>query len=544
MIHRRSTKRIIYLITSLFILLAASCGTDATPTPSPEATEQILFTPTATQAVSIPTASPTPQSMSAPVILGPDQNSFPEGYNPLSGQLVEDPNSLTTPALLISISHFPATARPQAGLSFAPWVFEFYITEGATRFLSVFYGDYPKPEIPVIGNCEVRKNIFVQISNILGNRVWLDKNKNGRQESYEPGVGGVCVNIYDGAGQLVDSTTTDTNGYYGFNVSGAEYTVEFLLPEGLAFTTQNVGDENADSDADQLSGKADANAGVNSTLLYLDAGLILSEESVSAQSESTELPKAEVGPIRSGRLLYADIGAFFQNSCLIYAFASEEVLELIPKCSFVAHTFTDGGSMMPLERMNAIAEDNKKHTPKEFNYASNLFKEEAPEGGVPASQLDVYVALLNQSGWMYDPAVGAWQRFVDDAKKDTVGQLHAEIDRLTGRQLKFENIIIVYADHDVFTPTNLDIHLELGGGGFAALFRDGRKYDIRWSLKTGEYEKTTGRRTPIHFVNTDGSPAALKPGHTWIFIATPYSILSDDGNGVWNLRYYAPEGAK
>jgi len=544
MICPRSTKKILGLsIAALIILiLAASCGTGATPTTPPEITETISPILTSTQEAIIPAASPTPQPLSAPVTFGPDQDNFPEGYNPLSGQLVEDPSLFQTPALLISISHFPATARPQAGLSFAPWVFEFYITEGATRFLSVFYGEFPKPEIPVTGDCEIRKTVFTQTSDILGNRIWLDKNKNGRQESYEPGVGGVCVNLYDVSGQLVNSTTTDTNGYYGFNVSAAKYIVEFKLPEWLQFTSQNIGDENADSDADQLSGKADAD--VNSTLLYLDAGLIPSEGLIPTPDDSTQLPKAEVGPIRSGRLLYADIGAFFQNSCLIYAFASPEVLERIPICSFVAHTFTDGGAMMPLERMMAIAEDNRKHTPLGFNYASNLFTEDIPEGGVPASQLDVYVALLNQSGWTYDPAVGAWQRFVDTSEKDSAGQLHAEIDRLTGRQLKFENVIVVYADHDVVSPTNLDIHLELGGGGFAALFRDGRKYDIRWSMKSGEYEQTTGKRTPIHFVNADGSPAALKPGHTWIFVATPFSILSDEGDGVWNLRYYPPVGAK
>jgi hypothetical protein len=543
MIRRRITKNLINLSVSLIIIaITASCGADTNPTASPEATESIPFTPTATQVVSIPTLVPTPQTLSAPVTFGPDQNHFPEGHNPLSGQLVEDSSLFQTPALLISISHFPATARPQAGLSFAPWVFEFYITEGATRFLSVFYGEFPKPEIPVTGNCEVRKNIFIQTADILGNRVWLDKNKNGQQESYEPGVGGVCVNLYDESGQLLQSTTTDTNGYYGFNVSAAKYKVEFKLPEWLQFTSQNIGDENTDSDADQLSGRADAI--INSTNLYLDAGLISSERLIPTPNESTQLPKAEVGPIRSGRLLYADIGAFFQNSCLIYAFASPEVLEQIPICSFVAHTFTDGGAMMPLERMKAIAEDNKNKTPSGFNYASNLFTEEVPEGGVSASQLDVYVALLNQSGWTYDPAVGAWQRFVDTSEISTAGQLHAEIDRLTGRQLKFENVIVIYADHNVISPTNLDIHLELGSGGFAALFRDGKKYDIRWSMKTGEYEKTTGKRTPIHFVNADGSPAALKPGHTWIFVATPYSVLSDKGNGVWNLRYYPPEGAK
>ncbi len=144
--------------------------------------------------------------------------------------------------MLMSISHFPPVARPQAGLSFAPWVFEFYITEGATRFLSVFYGEYPKPEIPITGDCEIRKEPFTQTAQILGNQVWLDENKNGRQESYEPGVGGICVNLYE-ADKLIASTTTDTNGYYGFNVQPAKYTVEFILPKWLDFTTQNVGDE-------------------------------------------------------------------------------------------------------------------------------------------------------------------------------------------------------------------------------------------------------------------------------------------------------------
>ena len=76
------------------------------------------------------------------------------------------------------------------------------------------------------------------------------------------------------------------------------------------------------------------------------------------------------------------------------------------------------------------------------------------------------------------------------------------------------------------------------------LFRDGKKYDIKWSTKAGEYEKTTGQRRPMQFVNLDGSPAQLKPGSTWIFVATPYSVVSDEGNGTWKLRYYAPEGSK
>ena len=538
MIYKRSTKNMLIMSITLLILLACSDNTATQSalisTETQTAIPEVTFAPE-----SIATSAP--QSFATPSSFGPDREDFPKGYNPLSGQPVEDPSLLQVPAMLISISHFPPVARPQAGLSFAPWVFEFYITEGATRFLSVFHGAYPEPEIPITGDCEVRKSVFTQTAQILGNQVWLDENKNGRQESYEPGVGGICVNLYDEAGKMIESTTTDTNGYYGFNVQPAKYVVEFILPEWLDFTTQNVGDdaERADSDADQLSGRADAD--VRSSVLYLDAGLIPSEQLIPA---SGELPPAEVGPVRSGRLLYADIASFFQDSCLVYAFASEEVLSEIPQCAMVTHEDAGGGSMLSLERMQAIAEDNMRHTRGGFNYSSNLFTEEAPEGGVPADQVNVYVALLNQSGWTYDPLYGSWLRFVDDGDNATAGQLHAEIDRLTGRQLHFENFVIIFADVDVITPTNLDIHLEQGDQGFALLFRDGKKYDIKWSTKAGEYEKKSGQRRPMQFVNLDGSPAQLKPGSTWIFVATPYSVVSDEGNGTWKLRYYAPEGSK
>ena len=537
MLKKQSTKIAFLLSIAILVFLACSItgGAQLNSTQEP-----IAATDQPAQTVS-PTLTPTPQPISTPISFGPDKASFPYGYNPLSAELMEDPGVLQLPALLISISHFPATARPQAGLSFAQWVFEFYITEGATRFLSVFHGDFPQPEIPITGNCEVRKGVFTETSNILGNQVWLDKNKNGRHESFEPGVGGICVKLYDTSGKQVDSTTTDTNGYYGFNVEPAKYTVEFTLPEWLKFTTQNVGDENADSDADPVSGRADAD--VQSTDLNLDAGLIPSEQLIPTPNESTKLPTPQVGPVRSGRLMYADIAGFFESSCLIYAFASPEVLAKIPKCSMVAHEDAGGGSMLPLDRMKAIADDNRRHTHGGFDYASNLFAEAAPAGGELARQINVYVALLNQSGWTYDPLYGSWLRFVDNAEEKTAGQLHADQDRLTGRQLHFENFIIIFANVDVISRTNLDIHLEQGDEENAILFRDGKKYDIKWSTKSSEQDQKTGQRRPIQFLNLDGSPAALKPGHTWIFVASPFSVVTNEGNGTWKLRYYPPVGS-
>ena len=539
--HQSTKAMLILALGMAFFLACASISgtpTGALPTEEQTATPVAILAQTSIPA---PTAAPTPQNFSPPLSFGPNPENFPAGYNPLTGQLVRDAGLLQIPAMLISISHFPAVARPQAGLSFAPWVFEFYITEGATRFLSVFYGAYPKPEIPISGDCQIRREPITQISQILGNRVWLDENQNGSQEPYEKGVGSVCVNLYDDTGQRIESTTTDSNGYYGFNVQPGNYTVEFTLPKWFAFTTHNYGDENADSDPDPLSGRVDVK--VETDQLFIDAGLILSDTPIPTPDGSTQIPIAEVGPVRSGRLLYADIAGFFQNSCLVYAFASDEVLEQLPRCAMVAHEDAGGGSMMPLERMQAVAEDNMRHTGGGFNYTSNLFTDTAPEGGVPANQINVFVALLNQSGWIYDPLYGSWLRFVDNADPAAAGVLHADIDRLTGRQLHFENYIIIFADVDVISPTNLDIHLEQGDGGPALLFRDGMKYEIRWSTKAGDYEKNTGQRRPIQFQNTDKSPVGLKPGSTWIFVASPFSVVSDEGGGKWKLRYYAPAGS-
>lgn len=509
-----------------------------------ESTPDMQIAPAAitTQTVLPPHGMSTPQSISSAESFGPNQEDFPAGINPLTGWKVAAPALLNVPALLISISHFPPVARPQAGLSFSPLVFEFYITEGMTRFLSTFYGEFPAPEIPITGDCKIRTEPFKQTAKILGNQVWLDKNKNGRQDAGEPGVGGICVNLYDASNQLAQQTITDTNGYYGFNVENGKYTVEFKTPKWLEFTQKNLGDENADSDADPLTGRADAD--VTSSLLYLDAGLVPVTELIPTPASTVSLPKAEVGPVRSGRLFYYYVSGLFKNSCLIYAFASHEVLALIPKCAMVVHEDSGGGSMLPLDRMKAIADDNARKLGNNFNYASNLFAEKPPAGGEPASQINVFVHLLNQSGWTYDPLYQAWLRSVDNYDKKTPGVLHADVDRLTGRQIHFENFIVIFLEHDVVSPTNLNIHLEQGEEGPAILFRDGMMYKIRWSAKSGAYEKKSGFRKPLQFLNLDGSPAALRPGHTWILVATTYSLVNLTGTDTWTVKYVSPGGAK
>lgn len=68
----------------------------------------------------------------------------PEMINPLTGLPEENPDYLKLPPALVSISNFPASGRPQAGLNFSPITFEMPIGEGMTRFLAMFYGRFPE----------------------------------------------------------------------------------------------------------------------------------------------------------------------------------------------------------------------------------------------------------------------------------------------------------------------------------------------------------------------------------------------------------------
>ncbi len=109
----------------------------ATEAPTEEALPTETETPEVTEEVA-PTEEPQASQYGT---YGP--TDFPDGINPLTG-LATDPELLNLPPALVSVSNFPASARPQSGLNTSPMVFEITIGEGMTRFLAMFYGAYPQ----------------------------------------------------------------------------------------------------------------------------------------------------------------------------------------------------------------------------------------------------------------------------------------------------------------------------------------------------------------------------------------------------------------
>jgi hypothetical protein len=452
---------------------------------------------------------------------------------------VEFPSLLKVPVVLISISHFPATARPQAGLSFAPFVYEFYITEGATRFLASFYGEWPEPEVPVQGGCEPRVGPFMRSANLIGNRVWFDDDADGNQDPSEGGVAGLCVNLYDQSGALAGQSSTDTNGYYGFDVSPGSYTLEFVRPEHLALVQRDAGDDLRDSDADPATGSAHVT--VTGDDLSVDAGMIPSAAPPPTSQAEVEGPPPLIGPIRSGRLIYRHLARSFQDSCLIFAYASPEVLRRLPQCAVVFHQTQGGGYMFDLDELWQVAKANQRRSKSALNYGGYEFTEAPPPDGRPAEALEVFIAYQNQSGWYYDPLSQSYLRYVDTSERKQAGILHPETDRLTGRQLRFENLIVLFAKHQVISPTNLDIHLDAGRTGKAILFRNGLALNIDWSTQPDQQGEADH---PIRFLQKNGEVAQLRPGHTWVIVVTPETTVEPDTEGIWHLTFVPPYGAK
>ena len=529
----------------LLVLVMTACSVSSTPPAVSQgtATETIVSSATATRTPS-PSATSTPQPRLLPVTYGPEAADFSEDVNPLSGREVSDPSLLKLPAVLVSISNMPVTTRPQAGPGFASWLYELYIGEGATRFMNVFYGEYPRSIPNIVGRCAVRQEILRPQGEWIGNRVWLDENADGRQDDWEAGVGGVCVRLLDAASrEVLEETATDSNGYYAFDQPAEDVILQVEKPDSYEYTRQDIGDDDRDSDVD-FNGEAFL-LPARATASHWDAGLVLVDGArptphPAATATPWYIPTVDyVGPIRSGRLTYNQIGRMFPNSCLVYASASWDIGEMLDACEIVfgVDKTTPNSALLPVTRLRELAKENLN--PRQVvNYSGNLFAEAVPDGGEPATNIHVHYHAYTQAAWQYDPISGTYLRWTDLA--DGAGTLAPAFDRLSQRQLAFENVIVLLAEHNRYRHNQLEIDFTLGQKNFAYLFRDGQAYRIYWSTENREWEKTTGLVRPMHFVDAQGNSVPLHPGRTWIHIVTPFSSIDDQGSGQWQVNFVQP----
>ncbi|MEN0006476.1 MAG: SdrD B-like domain-containing protein, partial [Bacteroidota bacterium] len=90
----------------------------------------------------------------------------------------------------------------------------------------------------------------------IGDFVWEDRNGNGIQDLGEPGLPGVTINLLDGNGNQLATTTSAADGTYSFDgLAPGEYIVAFWAPAGFELVPANQGDDATDSDLDETTGQ-------------------------------------------------------------------------------------------------------------------------------------------------------------------------------------------------------------------------------------------------------------------------------------------------
>jgi hypothetical protein len=145
----------------ILMLFFTSCGigsnetpSNGIPTPTPfqpqnASASDSLYASAAPTPIQFPTTSaaslaPTtipasPEALSANVV-APTYVPL-ANLNPLTGLPPSDPSLLERRPMAIKVANYPRYIRPQSGLTLADTVFEYYIEDGLTRFIAVFYGN-------------------------------------------------------------------------------------------------------------------------------------------------------------------------------------------------------------------------------------------------------------------------------------------------------------------------------------------------------------------------------------------------------------------
>jgi hypothetical protein len=258
----------------------------------------------------------------------------------------------------------------------------------------------------------------------------------------------------------------------------------------------------------------------------------------------------QIGPVRSGRRVDAEIVPMYDgilgygsadadtDAVIVSALGDYAISHLEGPCpAFCGEdthsatgVFANSAAISEFVKMNGW-ENNAPDLPGMF------FQETPPENNIPAEKLTILFNYYNRGEWRYDETSGKYLRWIEEIENfgtlDESMEMIPLVDRNTGEQLAFSNIIVIKAEYEELAPTAHDINIHSNDSGRPAfLFRDGGMIAGEWA--------TPNDSDPIQFTYLDGSPLPLKPGNTWIAIMGINATFYEVESGVWESFFFLP----
>jgi hypothetical protein len=234
---------------------------------------------------------------------------------------------------------------------------------------------------------------------------------------------------------------------------------------------------------------------------------------------STQMDQ-KLGSIRSGRLPYEPLRQMYDGEIVMAGSAKDVGAKLSATVFRQSVTFNE---IKDLAQDRTIRKGNPEFAPIVANAS-------VPGGGLDGSKLEIIWSRLNRVRWTYDTASGTYLREQD--KSDGKATYYPTTDKLTGKQLAFDNVVLLAVEHEYLNPTKIEMNLQYIQKEPAIFFRDGKAYKIYWS--------TLAPLGPIKFFNEDGTPFAYKPGNTWFEIIHNLGEATQATDGGWNVRFFNP----
>ncbi|NWF68053.1 MAG: DUF3048 domain-containing protein [Chloroflexi bacterium] len=240
-----------------------------------------------------------------------------------------------------------------------------------------------------------------------------------------------------------------------------------------------------------------------------------------------------VGSIRSARLIDDQLVPMY-NALLAFSGASTGVEQILYGADYAPRTYKgvlygapyywrDGGIAAPHNMFLNLAALWSLAAQEGFNARVDLSgmifsATTPPNSGGTVNNIDVRF-IATRAQWTYDAVSGLYLRYSD-------GLPHADAN--TGAQITAANVVILYAPHSETSIVesvwndipSYSIAINLLGAGAAVLFRDGQRYECRWTRPT--------RESRLTLVTPDGQPLAFRPGVTWFEVVRPPEAMIPD----------------
>jgi hypothetical protein len=257
----------------------------------------------------------------------------------------------------------------------------------------------------------------------------------------------------------------------------------------------------------------------------------------------------KVGPIRSGRIFDAHVMDMY-NAILVYNGADPRVLDHFDA---IGQSF----NLMVVEReCPPLCRDDNFPPPKNlfgnttqiheyvrrngtddsrYDQATNFFYSLGGRGGDRVQRVFIYYSYASYSYWDYDLNSNRYIRYQGntDLSSEEGETYQLLTDRLTGKTIMADNVIILFAPHAFFhKSSDTEVFtVDMNGEGPAYVFNNGKVQEAVW--------KRTEKYKPLSILNLDGTPFPLRPGVTFFQVIHSTSQLEKNDN-FWTFIFERP----